>query len=159
MIKVTLVTVGTLKEDYLVSAAAEYAKRLGAFCAFTHENIREERVRDESSLAAIASALDAEGERILAKMPRDSYKIALCIEGKELSSEELAATLGDAIDKKGSLCFVIGSSHGLAENVKSACDIRLSMSRMTFPHQLARVMLLEAVYRSFTILAGKKYHK
>ena len=105
------------------------------------------------------SALKAEGERIVAAIPKDALAIALCVEGKQYSSEELAALLGRGADEKGKICLVIGSSWGLAEEVKRACQVRLSVSKMTFPHQLMRVILGEALYRSLTILKGKKYHK
>ena len=158
MIYCTLITVGSLKEEYLSAALAEYKKRLGAYARFEEINIKEERLAEESP-AAISRALSAEGERILAKIPDDAYTVALCVEGKELSSEELASLVGKARDEKGKLCLIIGSSYGLSPAVKARADFRLSFSRMTFPHQLMRVILAEALYRSFTILAGKTYHK
>ncbi len=158
MIYCTLITVGSLKEDYLSSALAEYKKRLSAFTRLEEINIKEERLAEESPAAA-ARALAAEGERILAKIPEGAYTVALCVEGKELSSEELASLVGKAQDEKGKLCLIIGSSYGLSPAVKAKADFRLSLSRMTFPHQLMRVILAEALYRSFTILAGKTYHK
>ena len=154
----TLITVGTLKEKYLSDALAEYKKRLGAYARFEEISIKEERLADESPAAA-NRALAAEGERILAKIPDDAFVVALCVEGKALSSEELAALVGRAGDEKGKLCLIIGSSYGLSPAVKARADFRLSLSRMTFPHQLMRVILAEALYRSFTILAGKTYHK
>lgn len=158
MIQCTLMTVGTLKEQYLTDALNEYKKRIGAFAKWEEINLKEERLSDESE-AAVAAALEAEGDKLLAKIPRDAYVVALCIEGKMLSSEELAAELSRAIASKGKLCFIIGSSHGLCPRVKARADLKLSFSRLTFPHQLVRVMLAEAIYRSFTIIAGKKYHK
>ena len=104
-------------------------------------------------------ALEDEGKRILAAMPPRSYRIALCVEGKQFSSEELAAQLDAALADCGSICLVIGSSHGLAPEVKAACRLRLSVSKLTFPHQMMRVLLLEVLYRSFSILKGSKYHK
>ena len=92
-------------------------------------------------------------------MPKDSYKIALCVEGKQFDSPALARIISEATDATGKISLVIGSSHGLSEKVKSECTLRLSVSKMTFPHQLMRVILLEALYRSFTIIGGKKYHK
>ena len=159
MTQLTVISVGTLKEDYLTAAVREYEKRLSTFCRVESITLREERIRDEGDAAAVSAALEAEGDRILAAIPRDAYTVALCVEGKMLSSPALAARIGEAVDKKGKLCFIIGSSHGLSPRVKAAADDRLSFSPMTFPHQLMRVLLLEAVYRSFTILHGRPYHK
>ncbi len=159
MTQITLITVGTLKEDYLRTAAAEYAKRLSTYAQVNTVELREARISNEDDPAAVAAALDTEGDAILSHIPRGASVFALCIEGKQLSSEELAARIGEARDTSGKLCFIIGSSHGLSPRVKAAADLRLSFSRMTFPHQLMRVLLLEAIYRSETILAGKKYHK
>ena len=156
--KITLITVGTLKEDYLRRAMEEYVRRIGAYATWEEINLKEEKLKDESP-SSVESALKAEGERIVAAIPKDALAIALCVEGKQYSSEELAALLGRGADEKGKICLVIGSSWGLAEEVKRACQVRLSVSKMTFPHQLMRVILGEALYRSLTILKGKKYHK
>lgn len=157
---VTLICVGKLKEDYLRAACAEYAKRLQGFCRFSIEELEAERLSESPSEAEIANALEKEGERILRKIPRNAYTLALCIEGKELSSEELAGLMDSVpVEGSGSAAFIIGSSYGLSEKVKGAAQLRLSMSRMTFPHQLARVMLMEQVYRAYTIINNKKYHK
>ena len=156
--KITLITVGTLKEDYLRRAMEEYVRRIGALATREEINLKEEKLKDESP-SSVKAALRAEGERILAVLPKDATAVALCVEGKQYSSEELAALVGRAEDEKGKLCLVIGSSWGLAEEVKAACHVRLSVSKMTFPHQLMRVILGEAVYRALTILKGKKYHK
>ena len=159
MVGVKIITVGTLKEAYLRDAAAEYEKRLSAFCKLSQTNLKEEKLPDSPSASEINNALSKEAERILAEMPRRAYKIALCVEGRQLSSEELAEKLGDVSATHGEVCIVIGSSHGLDESVKSACDLRLSFSRLTFPHQLMRVILLEAIDRGFNILKGTHYHK
>ena len=159
MIQITLITVGTLKEDYLKAAFAEYKKRLLQFARVDEVNIKEELIRNEDSQSEISRALDLEAEKIISAMPKDSYKIALCVEEKQFSSEELAGIISDASDTSGKISLVIGSSHGLSPKVKSYSDLRLSFSKMTFPHQLMKVMLMEAVYRSFTIISGKKYHK
>ncbi len=159
MIQITLITVGTLKEDYLKAAFAEYKKRLLQYARVDEVNIKEELIRNEDSPSEISRALDAEAEKIISAMPKDSYKIALCVEGKQFESEALADVISGAADRSGKISLVIGSSHGLSERVKSASDLRLSFSKMTFPHQLMKVMLMEALYRSFTIIAGKKYHK
>lgn len=156
---ITLVTVGTLKEKYWQEALAEYCKRIGAYAKIEEYNIKEERIKNEDNPAEIKTALEAEADKIMAKMTKDVYKIALCVEGKMLSSEELAEVIGKAESTSGKLVLIIGSSHGLAPEVKKAADLCLSVSKMTFPHQLMRVMLSEMLYRSFTILAGKTYHK
>lgn len=156
---VTLVSVGTLKEKYWQDAFAEYAKRVGTYAKFEEYNVKEERITDENNQEEIKAALDAEAKKILPKMTKDAYKIALCVEGKSLSSEEFAAVIDRARNASGKLVLVIGSSHGLSDGVKAAADLRLSVSDMTFPHQLMRVMVAEMVYRGFTILAGKTYHK
>ncbi len=156
---ITLITVGTLKEKYLQEAAAEYKKRLGGLSRLTEVNLREERIAEEQSSAAVRAALSAEGARILAAIPEGAYTVALCVEGSMMSSEALAETLGRGAAKGGKLCLIIGSSHGLSDEVKARADLRLSVGPLTFPHQLMRVMLLEILYRSFSILNGKKYHK
>lgn len=159
MLNLTLITVGTLKENYLREAVAEYEKRLQAYCRLQTVNLRESRLSDSPSPGEIAAALSAEGKQILAAMPPRAYRVALCVEGKQLSSEELAERLEQIGQTHGSACFVIGSSYGLAPEVKAACDGRLSFSKLTFPHQLMRVLLLENLYRSLGISAGSKYHK
>ena len=132
---------GTLKEQYLRDACAEYAKRLSAFC-----RLEIVEVKDDAGL--------------FEKLPQKGYKIALCVEGKQFSSEELAAKLETiAVDGVSELTLVIGGSDGLPEALKAKCDLRLSFSRMTFPHQLMRVILLEQIYRAFTINKGITYHK
>lgn len=159
MTQITVISVGTLKEAYLRDAVSEYKKRLLQFAKVDEINIKEETIKNEDGHSEILRALDAEGAKILAAIPKDSYKIAMCIEGKECDSIEFARLIGDAQDTKGRIALIIGSSHGLSENVKKECDLRLSISKLTFPHQLMRVILMEALYRSFTILAGKRYHK
>ena len=156
---VTLITVGTLKEDYLKEAVAEYKKRLSQYAKVDIVELKEERVADENDSSQISRALELEADKILAKMAKDSLKIALCVEGKEYSSEGLAELIKGGMDATGKITLVIGSSHGLSPRVKAAADVRLSFSKLTFPHQLMRVILLEAVYRSFTIINGKSYHK
>lgn len=159
MLSVKMITVGNLKEAYLRDAAAEYSKRLGGFCSFSLVELKEEKLPDPPSAAQIDTALRKESERILAECSKRAYKIALCVEGKQLSSEELAARLEDISSTHSEICLIIGSSHGLADSVKTACDMRLSVSKLTFPHQLMRVILLEAVYRAFNIIKGTHYHK
>ena len=159
MISIKFVTVGNLKEGYLRDAAAEYEKRLGGFCRFESVCLKEEKLPDSPSASEIATALKKESERILEQLSSRAYKIAMCVEGKQLSSEELAAKIESVSSLTGEICFVIGSSHGLDDTVKSACDLRLSVSKLTFPHQLMRVILLEAIYRGFNIIKGTHYHK
>ena len=159
MLNVTLITVGTLKEDYLRQAFAEYEKRLRAFCKLELVNLKEEKLPEDPSEGESAAALEEEGRRILAALPRGAYRVALCVEGKELSSSELAEKLEQIGTSHGALVLIIGSSYGLSPSVKSACDFRLSVSKLTFPHQLMRVILLETLYRSLGILHGTKYHK
>ena len=159
MHRVTLITVGTLKEPYLSDAAAEYRKRLAAFCDLREVNLPEERIADEDDPRAVAASLAKEGEKILAALPQSTPLVALCVEGKQLSSEEFAEAIGRLGESGGTLAFVIGSSHGLSPAVKEKATLKLSYSKMTFPHQLMRVIFLESLYRAYTIRAGKKYHK
>ncbi len=159
MANITLITVGTLKESYLKDAVAEYKKRLSQYARVDEINIKEERIANEDDESEIRRALENEGEKILAAIPKGSGRIALCVEGKQYDSPSLARLIGRMTDESGKITLIIGSSHGLCERVKRECDVRLSVSQLTFPHQLMRVVLYEALYRSFTILAGKKYHK
>ena len=159
MINVKFITLGTLKEAYLRDAADEYAKRLGAFCRFQLVQLKDERLSDDPSENEIKAALAKEGERILSEIPQRAYCVAMCVEGKQLSSEELATHLESVANVSSEVCFIIGSSHGLCNEVKKRADLCLSVSKLTFPHQLMRVLLLEAVYRAFNIQRGTKYHK
>ena len=159
MLGVRFITLGTLKEAYWRDAVAEYEKRLSGFCRVELIQLKEERLSEGPSDAEIRQALEREGERILAQIPPRAYRIALCVEGKQLSSEELAERLEQIGESHGEVCFIIGSSHGLSESVKQACGMRLSVSKLTFPHQLMRVILFETVYRSLNILKGTRYHK
>lgn len=160
MIAVNIICIGKLKESYLRDASAEYSKRLGAFCKLNITEIQPKRLPDQPSEAEIDAALSAEGKQILAKIPQNSKIVAMCIEGSQMSSEQLAKQFEmDAVSGTGSLSFIIGGSFGLSDEVKKRADLKLSMSKMTFPHQLARVMLLEQIYRAFQINSGGKYHK
>ena len=153
---VTVIHVGDLKEKYYEQAVAEYEKRLSRFCRLKNVEIKEAYLPGSPTDGEIKAALDAEGRRITEAIPDKSYKIALCVEGKALSSEQLAEAISLAARD---ITFIIGSSHGLSEDVKKLCDLRLSFSKMTFPHRLMRVMLAEQIYRAFTINAGTGYHK
>ncbi len=159
MIRLTLVAVGNLKESYLREALAEYQKRLAAFCKPEIVQLKEYKLPDNPSQGEIKAALEEEADRILAAIPGKAYKIALCTEGKQFSSEALAEKLDGILSETGELALIIGSSHGLSERVKRTADLRLSISELTFPHQLMRVLSLEILYRSFSILKGTRYHK
>jgi 23S rRNA (pseudouridine1915-N3)-methyltransferase len=159
MLNVKLITLGTLKEAYLRDAAAEYEKRLGAFCRFELVQLKEERLSDDPSESEIKNALSKESEKILALIPARAYVVAMCVEGKQLTSPELAEKLEEISSRTSDVCFIIGSSFGLSDAVKQRADLRLSVSKLTFPHQLMRVILLETVYRAFNIQKGTRYHK
>ena len=159
MANLTIVTVGSLKEGYLREAVAEYKKRLSQYARVEEIELKEERINNEDNRAEIEAALSKEADKILSAIPKDSFKIALCVEGKQYTSEELAKLIGEGCDKGGKISLIIGSSYGLSEKVKREWDVRLSFSKLTFPHQLMKVVLFESLYRSFTILNGKRYHK
>ena len=160
MHKITVLCVGGLKEAYWRDACKEYQKRLGAFCRFQIVEVAEERIPQNPSPAHIRATVDAEGERLLAKLDASSFPVALCIEGKELSSEQLSVHIDRlGVSGDGNITFMIGGSWGLSEAVKAKARLRLSMSPMTFPHQLARVMLCEQIYRAMQIMHGGQYHK
>ncbi len=158
MVQLTLITVGALSSVFKDSAS-EYEKRLSQFCAINNVNIKESRIANEDDKTQIENALCEEGDKIISKIPPTSYKIALCVEGESPDSLKLSEIIRKASDTSGKICLIIGSSHGLHDKVKQKCDYRLSVSRLTFPHQLMRVILLEALYRSFSIIANKRYHK
>ena len=159
MIGVKIIAVGGLKEAFSREACAEYMKRLSAFCRVEVTEIKEAPLPDQPSEEQIAVSREAEGEKILAALPQRSKKVALCVEGKQMPSEDFAALLSRAAGETGAVSFIIGSSYGLSRRVKQACDLRLSFSEMTFPHQLMRVILLEQIYRGMMINANRKYHK
>ena len=160
MLKVKIITVGKLKEKYLRDAQSEYLKRLTAFCKAEVIELGEERLPDNPSEAQIKACLQKEALKIKKEIPADAFVYSMLIEGKELSSEELARSFEkNAVSGKSTLVFLVGSSFGLDEELKKESDFALSFSKMTFPHQLARIMLLEQVYRAFSINAGTKYHK
>ncbi|MBW7573492.1 23S rRNA (pseudouridine(1915)-N(3))-methyltransferase RlmH [Caproiciproducens faecalis] len=159
MLTVNIICIGKLKEAYWRDACAEYEKRLRAFCNFSIIELPEYRLPDNPSAAQIKSALKAEGEAAFSAVG-NSAVFVLCIEGKELSSEKLSEKIDMlAVNGTSAISFVIGSSFGLSEDVKQNAAFRLSMSPMTFPHQLARVMLCEQIYRAFQIIHHGRYHK
>ncbi len=158
MFTVNIIAVGRLKEEYLRMASAEYAKRLQAFCTLRITEIDECRLSDRPSEKEIKNALETEAKSIMKHA--GGFIVPMCIEGKQMKSEALSAKFEEiAVSGCSEISFVIGSSYGLADSVKNSANLRLSMSEMTFPHQLARIMLLEQVYRAFMISSGKSYHK
>lgn len=160
MFDVTLICMGKLKEKFYISAAEEYKKRLSGYCKFNLIELNEVRLSDNPSPAEITAALEKEASMIAERIPKGAWFCTFTPEGKLLSSEQLAEKLSSVkISGKSSACFLIGSSFGISENLKSKADFKLSMSPMTFPHHLARVMVLEQLYRSEAIQAGSKYHK
>ena len=160
MYDVTLITVGKLKEKFYLSAAVEYEKRLGAYCRFKMIELPETRLPESPSDAEITAGLDKEAALILSNIPKNAWFCVLTPEGKQLSSEMLAKKIADVkLNGKSSLCYLIGSSFGIASRVKEKADFKLSMSPMTFPHHLARIMVMEQLYRAESIQAGSKYHK
>lgn len=160
MQKVTLLCVGKLKEPFYRDAAAEYVKRLQRWCKPEIVELPESRLPEDPSPAEIVRALAAEGAAVREKLPKGGAVIALCIEGQEMDSPALARQISDfAVSGKTQLTFVIGGSVGLAPEIKALADVKLSMSPMTFPHHLARILLLEQIYRAYQITAGTRYHK
>ena len=160
MMNVSVICVGKLKEKFYIEAAAEYQKRLGAFCRLQLVELPEEKLPQNPSQALIEAALKKEAAAIRAKTPLRARTVALCVEGQLMSSQELAKRLRTwEAGPSNQLCFLIGSSYGLDEELKSEAWVKLSMSPMTFPHHLARVMLLEQIYRAFKINEGSSYHK
>lgn len=160
MFDITLITVGKLKEKFYLSATAEYEKRIKGYCQFRMIELPECRLPDNPSPAEISAALEREADTILAKIPKGAWFCTLTPEGKLLSSETLADTIAQVkLSGKSSACFLIGSSFGMSPRLKAMADLKLSMSPMTFPHHLARVMVLEQLYRAEAIQAGSKYHK
>ncbi len=160
MFDITLIAMGKLKEKFYVSAAEEYAKRLRGYCNFHLLELPEHRLPENPSPAEIAAGLEKEAELICAKIPKGAWFCTFTPEGKILSSENFAAKLKEVkISGKSNACFLIGSSFGIAPRVKERADFQLSMGPMTFPHHLARIMVLEQLYRAEAIQAGSKYHK
>ena len=160
MFDITLIVMGKLKEKFYLSAAEEYQKRLKGYCSFKIVELPEHRLPEDPSPAEIQTGLDKEAELIFQKIPKGAWLCIFTPEGKILSSEEFAAKLADVKNSgKSSACFLIGSSFGISQKVKDKADFKLSMGKMTFPHHLARIMVLEQIYRAEAIQAGSKYHK
>ena len=160
MFDITLICMGKLKEKFYLSAATEYEKRLKGFCSFHLIELPESRLPEDPSPAQIAAGLEKEREWIQSKIPKGAWLCVFTPEGKLMSSEELAKKMKEVkVSGKSSACFIIGSSFGISPAIKQQADFRLSMSPMTFPHHLARIMVMEQLYRAEAIQAGSKYHK
>lgn len=161
MINVTLITLGKVQKGFLTDGCNEYIKRLRTMCDFKLVEIEDEPLPEKNlNQTLIDKALEKESGKIISAIPKQSYVIAMCIEGKQLASRDFAKLFNQkAVDGYSSICLIIGSSHGLSEKVKARRDLRMSFSKMTFPHQLFRLMALEQIYRAFSINAGTKYHK
>ena len=160
MFDITLITMGKLKEKFYLSAAEEYAKRLKGYCRFQLLELPEHRLPDSPSQAEITAGLEKEADLIISKIPKGAWLCVFTPEGKILSSEDFAEKLKEVkLSGKSSACFLIGSSFGMADRIKQMADFKLSMGKMTFPHHLARIMVLEQLYRAEAIQAGSKYHK
>ena len=160
MFDITLICMGKLKEKFYTAASAEYEKRLKGYCQFKILELPEVRLPEDPSPAEIAAGLEKEAEQIFSKIPKGAWFCVLTPEGKVISSEALAAKMKDVkLSGKSSACFLIGSSFGMSPRVKEKADFKLSMGPMTFPHHLARIMVLEQLYRAEAIQAGSKYHK
>ena len=161
MINVTLITLGKVQKGFLTDGCNEYIKRLRTMCDFKLVEIEDEPLPEKNlNQTLIDKALEKESSKIISAIPKQSYVIAMCIEGKQLASRDFAKLFNQkAVEGYSSICLIIGSSHGLSEKVKARRDLRMSFSKMTFPHQLFRLMALEQIYRAFSINAGTKYHK
>ena len=160
MFDITLITIGKLKEKFYLSAAEEYCKRLKGYCNFQIIELPENRLPEDPSPAEISAGLEKEADLIIAKIPKGAWFCTFTPEGKILSSEGFADKLKEVkLSGKSSACFLIGSSFGMAPRIKEKADFKLSMGPMTVPHHLARVMVLEQIYRAEAIQAGSKYHK
>lgn len=161
MVTIKLICVGKIRDKNIEALVKEYAKRLSAYCRFELLEAPEQLVKGDGSIAAeTRSALQKEGEDILRLLPKRGVTVALCVEGAQKSSEELSAFLEKAaLEGDSTVSFLIGSSYGLSDTVKARADVKLSVSKMTFPHGLMRVILLEQLFRAFKISRGETYHK
>ncbi len=159
MLNIKIICVGKFKEKYWEAASAEYMKRLGAYCSVSVTEVKEEKLPAHASRADEENVIMKEGKSILDKIGTGDYVVALDIGGRELSSEDLAAKIAQISFTNSTIAFVIGGSLGLSNEVKSRAALRLSFGKITLPHQLARIVLLEQIYRAFKINAGETYHK
>lgn len=157
---ITIICIGKLKERYWTEAVQEYGKRLGTYCTLSINEIKEEKARDNYSKADEIAVKDTEGKNILKQIKSEAYVIALEIQGQELTSKKMAKKISAlALEGKSEMILIIGGSLGLSKEVLERADFRLSFSKMTFPHQMMRVILLEQIYRSFKIIKNEPYHK
>lgn len=156
---ITVIGVGKIKEKYFTAAVDEYAKRLSRFVKLNIIEVSDEKIPENASEKENEQVRKKEGNRILSKIPQSSYVVALCIEGKELSSTELAEKISSTAMNSSSITFIIGGSLGLSDEVKKQSSLRLSFGKMTLPHQLMRIVLLEQIYRAFKINNNETYHK
>ena len=160
MLNITIIAIGKLKEQYLRDASAEYQKRLSASCKLNIIELNPEKLSDNPSAKEIENALNNEAKKIIEKIPKGAKVYSMCIEGKQRTSEELSREIDNlALEGASNIVFIIGGSFGLSDEVKKLSAYRLSISKMTFPHQIARIMLLEQIYRAMQISIGTKYHK
>ena len=161
MQNITIIAMGKVQKGFQLDGCNEYIKRLKTLCNLKIVQLEDVQLAEKNlNDTLIQKTLDREAEEIIKNIPKQSYVITMCIEGKQMSSEELAKLFSDkAVEGFSNICFIIGSSHGLSDRVKQLSHYKMSMSKMTFPHQLARVMLLEQIYRGFSIINGSKYHK
>lgn len=160
MINITLIVLGKLKEKYMKDFSAEYEKRLSAYCKLNVIELEPVKLSDNPSEQEISNALLKETQMIKSKIPKNSFVFSMCIEGKQMSSEEFSKKIEDiGLSGKNNITFVIGSSFGLSNEIKQMSDFKFSMSKMTFPHKLARIMLTEQIYRALSITNNGKYHK
>ena len=161
MQNITIIAMGKVQKGFQLDGCNEYIKRLKTMCNLKIVQLEDVQLAEKNlNDTLIQKTLDKEADEIIKNIPKQSYVVTMCIEGKQISSEELAKMFNDkAVEGFSNICFIIGSSHGLSDRVKQLSHFKMSMSKMTFPHQLARVMLLEQIYRGFSILAGSKYHK
>lgn len=160
MLSVTVIAVGKIKEKFFTAAIDEYSKRLSAYCRFEIVEVKDEKTPENPSANEKNAVLECEAERIIQKIPKGAKVVTLCVEGKQMSSEDFANLISRySVEGTSKLVFIIGGSMGLSERIKKISDLRLSFSEMTFPHMLMRVILAEQLYRGFTIISGKTYHK
>ena len=161
MQNITIIAMGKVQKGFQLDGCNEYIKRLKTLCNLKIIQLEDVQLAEKNlNDTLIQKTLDREADEIIKNIPKQSYVITMCIEGKQMSSEELAKLFSDkAVEGFSNICFIIGSSHGLSDRVKQLSHYKMSMSKMTFPHQLARVMLLEQIYRGFSIINGSKYHK
>lgn len=161
MQNITIIAMGKVQKGFQLDGCNEYIKRLKTMCNLKIVQLEDVQLAEKNlNDTLIQKTLDKEADEIIKNIPKQSYVVSMCIEGKQISSEELAKMFNDkAVEGFSNICFIIGSSHGLSDRVKQLSHFKMSMSKMTFPHQLARVMLLEQTYRAFSILNGSKYHK